>query len=100
MWQDKPHDSPDVESEVHSSQRPGSLLSSNKWQMQHEQRLQKVSVMESVARQAEFLQIHVLEHLESEHGSVSGGIRTGFSAFLFFLLEDWLFGLVDAFLES
>lgn len=108
MWQDKPHDSADWETEresdsdVHCNQRLGSLLSSNKWQMQHEQRLQKVSTMESVALQAEFLQIHVLEHLESEHGSVIGGIRIGFSPFLFCFLEDccWLLGLEDVFLES
>lgn len=97
MWQDKPHDSADGESDVHCNQRLGSLLSSNKWQMQHEHLLQKVSTMESVALQAEFLQIHVLEHLESEHGSVIGGIRIGFSPFLFCF---WLFGLVDVFLES
>ena len=101
MWQDKPHDSPpDGESDVHSNQRLGSLLSSNKWQMQHEHLLQKVSPMESTALQAEFLQIHVLEHLEPEHGSVTGGIRIGFSPFLFCFLEGWLFGLMDAFLES
>ncbi|KAJ0576390.1 hypothetical protein HanIR_Chr05g0223881 [Helianthus annuus] len=87
MWQDSPHDSLSGESDVHSNQRLGSLLSSNKWQMQHEHLLQKVSALKSTALQAEFVQIQVLEDLESEHGSVIGGIRIGFSPFLLCFLE-------------
>lgn len=100
MWQDNPHDSPAIGSDVHSNQRLGSLLSSNKWQMQHEHLLQKVSTTESTALQAEFLQIHVLEHLEPDNGSVIGGIRIGFSAFLFCFFEGSVFGLTVTFLES
>ena len=82
MWHDKPHESPKPESDTHSNQRLGSLLSSNKWQMQQEHLRQNVSSIESVARHAEFLQVQELDDLKSRHWSGLGGIRTGFSPFL------------------
>lgn len=100
MWQDKPQWSPWPDSEAHSNHRLGSLLSSNKWQMQHEHRLQNVSSMEIVARHAEFLHIHEFEHLKSEHCSVEGGMRTGFSAFLFCFFEGCSLGPGLAFFWS
>lgn len=92
MWHDKPHESPKPESDMHSNQRLGSLLSSNKWQMQQEHLLQNVSSIEREARQAEFLHVHELEDLKSGHGSGLDGIRTGFSPFLCFL-DCWIWSL-------
>lgn len=65
MWQDKPQQLLSSDSAVHTNQRLGSLLSSKRWQMQHEHLLQNVSSEVSTALQAEFLQIQELAELKS-----------------------------------
>ena len=100
MWQDKPQESPWPDSDEHTSQRLGSLLSSNKWQIQHEHLLQNVSSADRTALHAEFLHIHELEHPNSEDCSEVGGKRTGFSPFLFCFLAGWLLGLEEDFFGS
>lgn len=100
MWQDNPQESPWPGSDVHTNQRLGSLLSSNRWQIQHEHLLQNVSSMDRTALQAEFLQIHEFKFPKSEDCCGDDGSRIGFSPFRCCFLEDWLFELEEVFLES
>lgn len=82
MWQDNPHESISPASDVQTSHKLGSLLSSNRWQMQHEHLLQNVSSGLKRALHAAFLQTKVPSDLLSADRSGENGTRRGFSPFL------------------